>query len=82
MFGWISDSLVEIGRAIINIFPDSPIQTALQEIETNETIQQWLRYVNWFIPVHTMLTIFNIWLSAVLIYYVYQIVLRWVKVIE
>lgn len=38
--------------------------------------------MNWFVPVGTFVGILETWLAGVAIYYVYQIVLRWVKVIE
>ena len=38
--------------------------------------------VNWFVPVNSFVSILETWLVAVGIYYVYQIVLRWIKVIE
>ncbi len=43
---------------------------------------EWLQFVNWFIPVGTFVSIFEAWLFGVGVYYIYQIVLRWIKVIE
>lgn len=38
--------------------------------------------VNWFIPIGTFVSILEGWLVCVAVYYAYQIVLRWIKVIE
>lgn len=43
----------------------------------NETLQ----YVNWFIPIDDFIVIGQAWLVAIGIFYLYQIVLRWLKVI-
>ena len=49
---------------------------------TNSEIYDWLQMVNWFIPINTFIGILEGWLSCVAVYYVYQVVLRWIKVIE
>ena len=54
-------------------------------IETNQAgtmAYEWLQFLNWFVPVGTFVGIFEAWLSGIAIYYIYQIVLRWIKVIE
>ena len=43
----------------------------------NETLQ----YVNWFIPIDDFIVIGQAWLVAIGIFYLYQVVLRWLKVI-
>ncbi len=43
---------------------------------------QWLHWVNWFVPINMFLTILEVWLSGILIYYVIAILLRWVKAVE
>ena len=65
---------------VIKLFPTSPF-VILEEMASSD-FYEWLQMLNWFIPIKTFVGILETWLSAVAIYYVYQVVLRWVKVIE
>lgn len=38
--------------------------------------------LNWVIPISFMVTILGYWTGAILLYYIVQTVLRWVKMIE
>ena len=59
--------------------PNSPFQ---KYIVQNDLIKPYIGYVNYFVPVAEMLVIFEAWCLAIGIYYVIQIVLRWLKAIE
>ena len=72
---------VDLAENIIKLLPESPIVSGLEAAETF-SFSQWLPFVNWFVPFGTILQITGVWLTAIALYYVYQIVLRWVKVIE
>ena len=80
MFEALSDALVGFAVSVIELFPASPF-TILDELSNSE-VYEWLRMVNWFIPIGTFVSILEGWLVCVAAYYVYQIVLRWIKVIE
>jgi len=41
----------------------------------------WLGVLNWFFPVRQCLIVMTAWLAAILLFYAYSIVMRWVKVI-
>lgn len=73
--------IVAIGtmiNAVINLLPDSPfLSLELESIDSG-----LIKALNWIIPVNTIITIFGASLLAVGVYYVYQIILRWVKAIE
>lgn len=77
---WITGALVDLAISIINIFPTSPF-VVLDELSNTE-IYEWIQMLNWFIPVGSFVAILEAWLSGVAIYYVYQVALRWIKVIE
>lgn len=77
---WITSGLIDMAIAIINIFPTSPF-VILDELSTTE-IYDWIQMLNWFIPISSFVAILEAWLSCVAVYYVYQVVLRWIKVIE
>lgn len=80
MLEGLTDGLVSFAVSVINLFPASPF-TILDEL-SNSIVYEWLQYLNWFIPVNTFVGILEAWLVCVGIYYGFQIVLRWIKVIE
>ena len=80
MFEALSDALVGFAVSVVELFPASPF-TILDELSNSE-VYEWLRMVNWFVPIGTFVGILEGWLACVAAYYVYQVVLRWVKVIE
>lgn len=81
MWDALSSGLTDLAKKIISFFPADPIQGAVAAAG-NGPVGQWLGILNWFVPVGTILSILELWLSAIAVYYIYQIVLRWVKVIE
>lgn len=81
IFNKLGDLLIEMLNAVVLLLPDSPF-IFLESNYIPEEVRNILPYVNWFIPVGTIVTIVEVWLSAVIIYYAYQAILRWVKAIE
>lgn len=81
MLNSLAELLTEGIMAVLAFFPDSPF-SALDTLAGDETMATVLGYVNWFIPVNTFVGIFEGWLLCVVLYYVWQVILRWVKVIE
>ena len=81
MFDSLTDSLVSLGLQVIQLFPESPLHPLIQSLE-NSAVVDWLGYVNYFVPVAQMLGILSVWLTCVAAYYVYQIIMRWIRVIE
>lgn len=80
MLDSLSDALVSFAVRVVQLFPESPFN-ALDKL-SNTQFYEWLQMLNWFIPINTFVSILESWLLAVGLYYVYQIVLRWIKVIE
>ncbi len=76
----LSDALVSFAVGVVELFPASPF-VILDEMANSE-FYEWLQMMNWFIPVNSFVAILEAWLSCVAVYYVYQVILRWVKVIE
>lgn len=81
MWEALSDVLVAFALNVINLLPESPF-VMLDDMLLNEYWGDLLGFVNWFIPFGTFISITETWLTGVAVYYVYQIALRWVKVIE
>ncbi len=64
---------------VISVLPNSPFGTAQYWLsQVNVT---WLKYLNWIIPVSSMVAIMEVWVGAMLIYYCYMIVLKWIKAV-
>lgn len=63
---------------LLDLMPKSPIVY----LTSNPTVREYLGYINWFIPIYSILTLLEGWLIAIVVYYVVQIVLRWIKAIE
>lgn len=81
MWEALSDVLVAFALNVINLLPESPF-VMLDDMLLNDYWGDLLGFVNWFIPFGTFISITETWLTGVAVYYVYQIALRWVKVIE
>lgn len=77
---WLTDALYNVVDSLLSILPLSPF-SFLYETSTSP-IQQYLAWVNWFIPIGQIITIFNSWCAAILIYYLVQIGLRKLNAIQ
>ena len=74
----VGDTLSNIGDKIIGILPKSPFTF----LEANPQVKEVLEFLNWFIPIDTMVAMTEIWLTSIGIYYVVQAILRWANIIE
>ncbi len=74
---WLTDRINDIQVVLFALLPDSPFQFTLPP-----EVQEILGYINWLIPFYMFGNTLLVWSSAILIYYAYQTILRWVKAIE
>jgi len=79
MIEFINEMFGKFGNTLITLLPKSPFHGFLESIELN---QQWLRYLNWFIPVGTFVNILNAWLVAIAAFYIYKAIAHWIGVIS
>lgn len=77
-FNFLCQQFSDLGQTIVNALPCSPIVW----LQANSQTKQYLKWVNWFIPIYQMIPILEVWLVAVLCYYIIQVILRWAKVVE
>lgn len=63
---------------IINMLPRSPFVKILDLIGDIP----YLNIINWFIPFDVIITITEVWLLAIGVFYLYMIILRWIKAID
>jgi hypothetical protein len=73
----ILNSLGALLSFAILALPKSPFA-----ILDNSPIAEFLPTINYFVPVNEMIGIGQAWLTAIAIYYIYVIALRWIKAIE
>jgi hypothetical protein len=69
--------LQSIVAALLTILPNDPFKQYINNI----SISPYVKYINWIIPVGSCLTILTAWLAAIAVFYIYQIALRWAKVV-
>lgn len=81
MLDSISQLITKGLKAVLNIFPDSPF-LILETLSNDAGMADTLAIVNWFIPIGTFLGILEGWLACILVYYVWQIILRKLGAIE
>lgn len=78
----ILSTLSKMGNNIVDklvlLLPKSPFNYAINLIGDIP----FLNYINWFIPFGVMVSILEVWLISVATFYVYMIILRWVKAID
>lgn len=77
-FNWLSEFFSSLSDKLIGILPKSPFYY----LEMIPEVKQYLGMLNWFIPIYSMLSLAELWLTAIVVYYVVQGVLRWIKIIE
>ena len=63
--------------AAIDLLPDSPFQ-----IDIPDYVTDIIGYVNYFVPIGSMVKILTAWTAAILVWYAASLLLRWIKAIE
>ena len=77
ILNYIIKSLGSLLSVIFGILPSSPFQ-----ILNNSVIADYLPYINYFVPISEVIVILQVWVTAIGVYYIYKLVLRWIKAIE
>lgn len=67
----------KFGYKVISVLPTSPFAKYISMFEN----LPYLGILNWFIPVGTIVKVGLSWLTAIALFYVYSIIMRWVKMI-
>lgn len=80
-FQGIIDVLVSLLNLITSVLPTSPFQSYFLDFSLN--YGDILGYINYFIPIDVFVTILtNFYLPAVVIFYLWSVAARWVKLIK
>lgn len=81
-FDTILNGLIDILSVFISLLPDSPFRKYLSFAEisvSGHSFDELLGYLNYFIPFGTCVSIFELWLVAVIAYYAYDIIVNTTK---
>ena len=63
---------------VLKLLPTSPFAAYIDALENIP----FLAYLNYFLPISTFVSIGEAWLVAVGLFYLYSIILRWIRAIE
>lgn len=66
-----------LAEKTLSLLPLSPFQQFIDNFRS----LPYLGWLNWFFPVGDCLVVMGVWLGAVGLFYLYSIVMRWVKMI-
>lgn len=78
IFKGLTDLLIAIMNFLVSALPNSPFQN----IVNNSTVSSYINGLNWVLPITQIIATLELWLTAITVVYVYQVLLRWVKAIE
>lgn len=77
LFNAIMEVLNTALNYIFSFLPKSPFSSMIKEMDS----LTFLPYINYFIPIDKLLAMTALWLGAITVFYIYQIILRWIKAI-
>jgi hypothetical protein len=63
---------------VLALLPTSPFTDVIDQLQA----LPYLGYLNWFVPIGTFIKIGSAWLGAITLFYMYSIILRWIRAIE
>lgn len=78
LIGGLFTLLGTVLSLIFGFLPDSPFSS----LTIPAGAQTILGYANYFLPISEVVTTLEIWTAAIAVYYVYSIVLRFIKAID
>lgn len=80
---FILNTIIWLFAAVLNIvfslLPNSPF---LNISTYSLSMNKYLSNLSWLLPIKEMIGILIAWLGCMLIYYVYSVVMRWIKLID
>lgn len=74
IFEWLFENVVQ---KVLSALPLSPFQNFINSFSG----LPYLGWLNWFFPVGDCLVVMLAWLGAVGLFYLYSVLMRWIKLI-
>lgn len=78
IFNSLKNFLINTVNIFLSFLPDCPFEKYIKATADSD----FLKYLNWFIPVEDFIVIGQAWLISIGIFYLYQVILRWLKIVE
>lgn len=78
MLDWMVSLFNNFAGALKSVLPTSPFAPFLDRFEG----LPYLSWINWLLPIGEALDVLAAWLVAIVLFYAYSIVLRWVRAIS
>lgn len=78
MIEYMKELLDKFLALLLSLFPVSPFLSVIQELSA----LPYLGYINWFVPVGTFVKIGSMWTAAIMAYYAWSVIARWVKLLS
>ena len=75
---WMKELINRFASWLLSLLPHSPFTSIKSFLKP---IEPYLGYLNWFVPVDWILGVLVAWLGAIATFYIYSIIMRWVKMI-
>lgn len=79
MIEFFIELMTKFKDAVIALLPLSPFAGYIHDFE--QLNPEWLGWLNWFIPVKQILIVTATWLGAIVLFYLYSVIMRWIKLI-
>lgn len=76
IFENLTNELISFVIGVLDLFPDDPF-LRVTELEVPATVV--MGYVNWFIDFPFIFSLTLTWCAAILGWYIYSVILRWVN---
>ncbi len=77
MLETIRGIFVSLWTSIINFLPGSPFKAIIGNLEG----VPYMAELNWFVPVHEIVIVVEVWLVAVALYYMYSAIMRFIRLL-
>ncbi|MCC0701286.1 hypothetical protein KGF42_18415 [Clostridioides sp. ZZV15-6383] len=76
VINFIISALAGVINFVFSFLPNSPFLN-LNKVDSD--VLSYLPYVSYFFPVKLMFATLTAWLACMLIYFIYSVVMRWIK---
>lgn len=77
MLASFAELMTRFADTLVKLLPLSPFQQYIAAFAD----LPYLGYLNWFIPIGSCIKIGGAWLAVIAAFYLYGIIMRWVKLI-
>ena len=77
IFTAVANFINKLLGSILFFLPESPLK-----LMNYAPLEPYLEFLNYVLPLQEIIVFLEAWLLCITVYYVYQLVLRWLKAIE